>query len=335
MDSLTHIAVGACLGEVLLGKKLGKPALLWGALAQNLPDIDVISVSWLNPAQSLLAHRGITHSIFFALAISPLLAWTAGKVHHPKDISFRRWTLFFLLQICVHILLDAFNSYGTGWFEPFSHFRVSFNAIFVADPLFTLMPLVATVALLTRPSNIRYRKRFARFALGCSFFYLLLSFWNKGIVDTDVQVALKNQNIQYNRYFTTPAPLNNLLWLVIAETDSGYHITYRSVFDRNDSIHFNFYNRNAYLLLKLKDRDDVNRLITFSRGYYSVENLGDTLMFNDLRFGQVMGWMNPYSPFVFHYYLEKAGNETVMQRGRLSGWSRNAFRDLIKRMFGY
>jgi hypothetical protein len=28
----------------------------------------------------------------------------------------------------------------------------------------------------------------------------------------------------------------------------------------------------------------------------------------------------PYSQFVFHYYLEKAGNETVMQRGRLSGW---------------
>ena len=196
--------MGACLGEVLIGKKLGKPALVWGALAQNLPDIDVISVSWLNPAQSLLAHRGITHSILFALAASPLLAWTAGKVHHPKDISFRKWTLFFLIQICVHILLDAFNSYGTGWFEPFSHFRVSFNAIFVADPLFTLMPLVATIALLIRPSNIKYRKRL-RACAGLQLF-ICCSALNKGIVDTDAG-GLENQNIQYNRYFTTPLHL--------------------------------------------------------------------------------------------------------------------------------
>jgi len=335
MDSLTHIAVGACIGEVLLGKKLGKAALLWGALAQNLPDIDVVAVAWMSPAQALLAHRGITHSILFVLAASPLLAWTARKVHHPKNISFNRYMVFFLVEIGVHILLDAFNSYGTGWFEPFSHYRVSFNTVFVADPFFLFVPLVGAIALLIRPSNVQYRRRFARFALSCSFLYLLVSIWNKGIVDTDVQEALKVQHIQYKNFFTTPAPFNNLLWLAVAETDSGYHLTYRSVLDKNDSIHFNFYNRNAYLLLKLKDKDDVNKLIAFSKGYYTVENLGDTLVFNDLRFGQVMGWANPYSQFVFHYYLEKAGNETVMQRGRLSGWNRNALRDLLKRMFGY
>ena len=28
--------------------------------------------------------------------------------------------------------IDAFNNYGVGWFEPFSHERISFNAIYVA-----------------------------------------------------------------------------------------------------------------------------------------------------------------------------------------------------------
>lgn len=33
----------------------------------------------------------------------------------------------------LHLLLDALNVYGTGWWEPFSHHRVSGNLLFVAD----------------------------------------------------------------------------------------------------------------------------------------------------------------------------------------------------------
>jgi inner membrane protein len=33
MDSLTHIVAGACIGEIALGKKIGRKAMLWGALA--------------------------------------------------------------------------------------------------------------------------------------------------------------------------------------------------------------------------------------------------------------------------------------------------------------
>lgn len=43
MDSITHIAIGACMGEVFAGKQLGKQALLWGVLAQSIPDIDFIA----------------------------------------------------------------------------------------------------------------------------------------------------------------------------------------------------------------------------------------------------------------------------------------------------
>ena len=333
MDSITHIAIGACVGELLLGKKIGKQALLWGALAQNLPDIDVVSTAWLNPAESLLAHRGITHSILFALLLSPLLAAVMVRFVRGKPASWDDWMRFFLIQLLLHISLDSFNSYGTGWFEPFSHFRVSFNTIFVADPFFTILPLIAAIALWIRPANMMYRKRFTRFALVLALCYLLIGMWNKGIVDTDLQSALKKEGIAYKRFFTTPSPLNNLLWLGVAETDSGYEMAYRSVFDTNDSIVFYHYNRNAYLLNRMKDRKDVNKLIRFAKGYYTVENLGDTLVFNDLRFGQVMGWSTPYSPFVFHYFLERGHNEMVMQRGRLSGWDRKAFSDLIKRMF--
>jgi hypothetical protein len=33
MDSITHIALGACMGQAFAGKQLGKRAMLWGAMA--------------------------------------------------------------------------------------------------------------------------------------------------------------------------------------------------------------------------------------------------------------------------------------------------------------
>ena len=75
MDSLTHTVIGACIGDAIAGKKIGKKAMLWGAIANNIPDIDVITSLYMNQADSLLAHRGFTHSILFALLLSPLLAF--------------------------------------------------------------------------------------------------------------------------------------------------------------------------------------------------------------------------------------------------------------------
>jgi membrane-bound metal-dependent hydrolase YbcI (DUF457 family) len=62
MDSITHIVLGACVGEVLMDRKAGKKAILWGALAQSIPDIDFINGAWMPLTKELIAHRGITHS---------------------------------------------------------------------------------------------------------------------------------------------------------------------------------------------------------------------------------------------------------------------------------
>ena len=65
MDTLSHIVLGTCMGEALLGKKIGKKAMLWGALANNLPDIDVFFTPLFHPVDALFVHRGITHSFLF------------------------------------------------------------------------------------------------------------------------------------------------------------------------------------------------------------------------------------------------------------------------------
>ena len=90
MDSLTHIVLGACIGEVLLDKNAGRKAILWGALAQSVPDIDFIAGSWMPVSTELLAHRGITHSFLFGIAISFFLALIAARWHKAEPISLKK-----------------------------------------------------------------------------------------------------------------------------------------------------------------------------------------------------------------------------------------------------
>ena len=335
MDSLTHIALGACIGDAFAGKQLGKKAMLWGALSQSLPDIDFVATAWTSTAENLLAHRGFTHSILFALIMAPLLALAAERWHRPHNISLKKWILFFGVQIIIHLFIDGMNVYGVGWFEPFSHHRVSYNWIYVADPFYSVWLGISFVVLLVLRRNHPKRKWWVEFGVGMSTIYLLYCGLNKIKIDNDVKDVFKKQQISYNKYFTTPTPLNNWLWYVVAENDSGFNIGYRSLFDKERKIDFRFVPKNEQLLQPVNNHEDLQKLIRFSKGYYAVQEWNDTLVFNDLRFGQMIGWKNPEARFAFYYFLQHPDeNKLVVQRGRFAGWDKDALRSLLKRIKG-
>ncbi len=73
MDSLTQIVLGAAVGELILGKKVGNKAILWGAIAGTIPDLDVLNRYFFDDLRANELHRGITHSILFSLVMAPLL----------------------------------------------------------------------------------------------------------------------------------------------------------------------------------------------------------------------------------------------------------------------
>lgn len=327
--------MGACIGAATLNKQLGRKAMLWGMLAQSVPDIDFIASFWLEPSENVLAHRGFTHSILFALLITPALALAADHWHRPHNIKFSKFVFFFGLQVFVHIILDAFNNYGVGWFEPFSHQRISFNVLFVADPLFSIWLGIACLALLILTRGDKRRKLWIRFGLIIPALYLCYALYNKIVIDKEVRKIFQHQQISYNDYFTTPTIFNNWLWYVIAASDSGYHVGFRSVFDRKETIDFAWFPRNDTLLAPVTDEEEVNNLLRFSRGFYTVEKWNDTLVFNDLQFGQIAGWQNPTAKFAFHYFLKQPrSNRLVVQRGRFKGWNRETVQSLIKRIKG-
>ena len=334
MDSLTHVVVGALIGEVCAGKTLGKRAMLIGGAMQSLPDMDVLASFWLPPADDLLAHRGFTHSLLGGVMATLVIAGILYKSHRGT-VPWKSWVVFLGLEIFCHLFLDVFNAYGTGLLEPFCSRRFSFNVLFVADPLFTIWPVIATLILLLWRRENRFRKKIAVTGLVLCALYLSCALINKISIDRAARQNFQAKHIEPSDYFTTPTPFNVWLWYVVAKTDSGYYTGYRSVFDATDGIDLQQIPRGEDLLQPVRGRHDVKQLMRFSKGFYALRTYGDTLTFCDLRFGQIAGWSDPNAPFVFQYNLDDpAANEVVIQRGRAKDLHGSAISGLMKRIRG-
>ncbi len=335
MDSITHTVLGACLGQVLAGKKIGKKAMLWGAVANNIPDIDIITSTWMSQADGLMAHRGFTHSILFALIVSPMLAFLFTSWYKKTTMTFIDWLLIFGTGNFLHIIIDSFTCYGTGWFEPFSHYRVTFNLLFVADPFFTISLLISAIALMILKKNHPARNKWAKGALAICMAYLIMAGVDKYKIDKNTRAQLSEQKIEATDYFTTPTPLNNFLWYIIAKNDTGFFISYQSVFDNDKNLAFTFHSQNRNFLNSLPSDQDLDKLKHFSKDYYVIEKKDSSYFFNDIRFGQISGWNDPTSNFVFRYKLGRdADNDLVIQRGRVEGSGKKALAELWVRMWG-
>ncbi len=81
MDSLTQIVLGAAVAEAALGKKIGNRAMVWGAIAGTIPDLDVLANGFMTPIDALAFHRGITHSFLFEIIAALLLGWGVFKMY--------------------------------------------------------------------------------------------------------------------------------------------------------------------------------------------------------------------------------------------------------------
>jgi inner membrane protein len=185
-----------------------------------------------------------------------------------------------------------------------------------------------------RASNSK-RRALAGSAIGLSALYLILGIAFKSIIDRKVEASVQHKGVAADKYFTTPTPLNNLLWYIVIRNDSGYSIGYRSVLDKAQNIDFHFVYRNDSLLRPSLNSEDVRNLLRFSNGYYAAQMWHDTLVFNDLRFGEMLGWASADSRFVFHYFLSPpADNKLIVQRGRFAGWNKAAIKAFLTRIKG-
>ncbi len=114
------LAIGLGLGSNIVPPRL----LLAGVVCCIVPDLDVIAFKLGVPYESAFAHRGFTHSIFFALLCGAL---AAAYERATRKLLSRPWIAFAFVSIATasHGLFDAFTTGGSGvaFFWPFGDAR--------------------------------------------------------------------------------------------------------------------------------------------------------------------------------------------------------------------
>jgi inner membrane protein len=123
---ISHPAVVLALGPVFA--RVGVAPRLWlvGAVCTVVPDLDSIGFFRGVPYGSLLGHRGLTHSLLFALALALILAPFSRRF--SQKASLLTVTGFLFLCTASHGLLDALTNGGLGvaLFSPFVQHRYFF-----------------------------------------------------------------------------------------------------------------------------------------------------------------------------------------------------------------
>ena len=303
MDSLTQIVLGAAVGEVILGKKLGNRAVIWGAIAGTIPDLDVfLNFIVSDKLTATLMHRAFTHSFLFAFTIGPLLGYLFSKIFKRSKATFRDWSMLFFWAFLTHILLDVQTTYGTQLLWPF-HNRLAISNIFVVDPFYTLPFLIFVIVMMFYRRTNPKRAKINRIGLYISSGYLLLTLIFKAYTYQKFTKNLKTQQIEYNRIETGPTPLNAILWYANVETDNHYYVGYYSLLDKDDDIQFKKFDKNFKLRTQLKEYNNFKRMNRFSKDWYILSEANEVISYNNIRFG-TLGFQEDDKQFAFNQQVE-------------------------------
>lgn len=127
-----HVLVPLSLRVGLGARYMNTRLTVFCAASAVLPDLDTIGYALGVPYGSVWGHRGVSHSLAFALA------WALTSVLAARRLGTTRWATFLTVWISTssHTLLDMLTNGGKGvalwwpwsaerWFLPFRPIRVS------------------------------------------------------------------------------------------------------------------------------------------------------------------------------------------------------------------
>jgi inner membrane protein len=293
MDSITQAALGAAVGELMLGKRLGNRALLWGALFGTLPDMDVLLAPFLSTAGKLVHHRGASHSLLLMVLASFALAPWLAKLWKKEKVSKPVAGAFVFVVWSTHVLIDCFTVYGTSVLWPFSEARVAFNHLFIIDFFYT-GPLVVTLvwlAFLRSKKSKAKRRRLNLWGLGLSSGYVVLSLLAKWAASTGFDADLQRRGVTYERRMEAPTPLNILLWRSVVDRGDELWVGYRTIFEfHRTPVRWTVYPRGREIVEPFVNEPEIQAIIWFSNGWWIARENAKGVWMADLRFGESRAW---------------------------------------------
>jgi inner membrane protein len=132
---VSHATVALALGSLFPHTVLPRQLWLLGVCCAALPDVDIISFRLGIEYHHVLGHRGLTHSISFALGMGLVAAGVTFFIVKGRGLAIMLGLYLFVCTLS-HGLLDAMTNGGSGvaFFAPFlnERFFLSWRPIDVA-----------------------------------------------------------------------------------------------------------------------------------------------------------------------------------------------------------
>ena len=336
MDSLTQIVLGASVAEATLGKKIGNKAMLYGAIAGTIPDLDIILKFFVDDLSATEMHRGFSHSLLFPFIIAPILGLFLKKIHRKlSNVSYLDWTKLFFFSIITHPILDAQTTWGTQLFWPLNY-RIATDNIFIIDPLYTIPFIIFLFICSLQKRTSKKRRLYNNLGLIISSSYLILTFISKGIGIYNIHYALEKESIEYINLNTKPTFFNSILWAGQIETKDSYIFTYYSLFDKSNVVFSKAFTKNHQILNPIIENKKIKQLISISNGNYILEKKEGKIIFWNLKLGQG-GFNKDASPFIWSYEIIQNNNEILVNPGKSFRENRNyneEFKEFFERFRG-
>jgi inner membrane protein len=299
LDSITQAALGACVTAACVPREHRRKALLAGALLGTLPDLDVF-IDYGDAVRNFTYHRGFSHSLLVLPGVAVLIWLALRQVWAPVREVPRHWLIAIVLALVTHPLLDAHTAYGTQLLWPFAVTPASWATIFIIDPLFTLPLLVGVVAV--SGWALRPAARTVLVAgLALSTAYLGWTWIGKSLAEHEASDALAAAGIEYRAMFSTPTPLNSILWRVVVLTDEGYAEGLDSLLIDEGRMQFSTFVSDTRALEQASDIWAVRRLRWFAADFVTSDVVDGRLVISDLRMGQA-------PDYVFRHVVAEQGN---------------------------
>lgn len=231
LDTITQIALGACIAQAGFSKRLGGKSLVVGAVCGLIPDLDVLLSIGGDNFTLMTTHRGLSHSLLVLPFVAIPIAWLAMKWATRKESSekpsrspvnnYSVWYQLCFWTLITHPLLDLFTSYGTQIFEPVSNARFTLDAVSIIDLIYTVPLLTAVMFGIFRTGKPAKNRQLATFALIFSSLYLGIGVVNSQSARQVTIDQLSETSFEVEDVRASPTMLNILLWRVVAKDSNG------------------------------------------------------------------------------------------------------------------
>ena len=260
--------MGAVVGQAGFSDKLGRRALVWGAIGGLLPDLDVLVAAGQDPFAEFVYHRGFTHSLWFGPIAGPIIGWAiwrfyrwrgrAGPGEPGEPSALSAWMGLMAVALFTHPLIDVFTSYGTQLLAPFSRARFALDAVAIIDFTYSGILVLGLIAGCLLHRSGKSPKAVALAALVLSWSYMGYGWWLNERAEAQIAeelIASGHPPDQVNSYPTFVQPF---LRRFVARADDRLWVGLHTPLDGGATVWTEFVSADSHPL--------VERLMQTPRG---------------------------------------------------------------------